>query len=275
LWRRRAHYERPGGIDLGTVADDLLHHESMRHFRDNWKLDPQLVRQHLTGVEPIAFEDVLRRLYELWALSVGKPRYGDKTPSYVLAMQELGDVFPEARFIHVIRDGRDVALSLLQLAHPDHPRTVGRTARQWADWVRGGRAAGARLESGRYLEVHYEDLVTEPEIVLRSICDFIALEFSPLMLRPQDRGRSAVPEHERWQHPNLDLPPTPGLRNWREDMPPADVARFEAIAGRQLEAAGYERALARVPLSARVASLPITGRTILHRAAAKAKSWLR
>jgi hypothetical protein len=276
LWRRRAEYERATnearyGVDGDAIVDDLLNDPALHHFRDNWGLDPVVVRDGLRDLEATEFADVLRRLYELWARSQGKTRYGDKTPVYVLAIDELAGVFPEARFVHVIRDGRDVALSLLELAHPDHPRTAGQIARQWTDWVHAGRAAGERIGAHRYLEVRYEALVAQPEPELRRICDFIALDFDPIMLHPEARGLSAVPAHEHWQHANVDRPPTAGLRDWRTGMAPRDLARFEAIAGAELAAAGYERAVPHLPATARLAARAVTRRAAVRRAVARAR----
>ena len=271
LWRKRADYERPDGVDLDAVVAGLYDDPLLRHFRDNWGLDRDLVTEHLNGVEPVEFSDVLRRLYELWALTANKPRYGDKTPVYVLAIDELATIFPEARFVHVIRDGRDVAVSLLELSHPEHPRTVGRAAHQWASWVHAGQAAGARLGPQRYLEVRYEALVARPEAVVRPICEFIDLDFHPAMLQPEARGLTAVPRHEHWQHAHLDQPPTSGLRDWRRDMSPSELALFEAVAGAQLEAAGYERAVEHLPPIARIAATVVTGQTAIRRRLARAR----
>jgi hypothetical protein len=272
LWRQRDRYAQKNGIDLDAVANDLLHDDALHNFRESWKVDPELVRRHLAGVERIEFDEVLRRIYGVWAAREGKPRYGDKTPVFVVALDELAGIFPEARFVHIIRDGRDVALSLLDLAHPDHPRTVGRAAHQWASWVDAGTSAGVGLGPRRYLEVRYETLVSDTEPELRRICDFIELDFLPTMLQPEVRGRTAVPEREQWQHPNLDRPPTAGLRDWRRDMRPHDVAVFEAVAGRTLAAAGYECSVARLPPSVRATAVAVSTRAQLQRAVAWAQN---
>jgi Sulfotransferase family len=101
--------------------------------------------------------------YELYADAQGKSAYGDKTPAYVRRIAFLADRFPQARFIHLIRDGRNVATSLLEnrLGH----RRLNETAQYWADCVIRSREAGLALQTTRYREVRYEELVMNPSMV--------------------------------------------------------------------------------------------------------------
>jgi Sulfotransferase family len=176
--------------------------------------------------------DAVRALFAAYAGKQGKPRYADKTPHYVSHLPELAGRFPEARFVHVIRDGRDVALSLREV--PWGPDGVEEAAMHWRRRVLEGRAAG--LGPDRYRELRYEALVAGPEDELRSLAAWLDLPYDDAMLRYAERPLVVpYPEH----HGRLRQPPTPGVRDWRREMPPADVARFEAVAGDALEALGY------------------------------------
>lgn len=92
----------------------------------------------------------------------------------------------------------------------------------------------------RYREIRYEDLAADPEPILRSVCDFVELDFHPRMLRyyehPQDIG-GIDPDDPDFR--DLRLPPTVGLRDWRTEMSRQDVLLFESIAGRTLVEFGY------------------------------------
>lgn len=115
-----------------------------------------------------------------------------------------------------------------------------------------GRRAGAALGPGRYLEVRYEELVSDPAPVLRRVTDFIGLPFDSSMMRYDEAAQrqlkmSPDPSADR----SLLLPPTKGLRDWRRDMAADDLAAFEVVAGRLLQELGYGRA-ASVSLPARV-----------------------
>jgi hypothetical protein len=174
--------------------------------------------------------DAVRAVFAAYAAAHGKPRYADKTPHYVSHLPLLGKRFPEARFVHVVRDGRDVALSLLEV--PWGPDDVEGAARHWRRRVLEGRDAG--LGPDRYREVRYEALVADPERELRALAAWLELPYDAAML---DHRVPIVPYPEH--HRRLALAPTRGLRDWRREMSAADAAWFEAVAGDALAELGY------------------------------------
>ncbi|MGH8773902.1 MAG: sulfotransferase [Jiangellaceae bacterium] len=229
-------YGWPRRFDVAACADLILHNESFRR----WGIPEDAVLAALADPPPSTFADTVRRLYALWAAGQGKPRYGDKTPMHVQHLHRLGRMFPEARFVHIIRDGRDVALSYLSVAWG--PSTIEGAAVEWRRRVRQGRRAGRRLGSGRYREIRYEDLVADPERVVGQICQFLGLPWDDALLRHHERADDVIAATRfPAAHQRLLLPPTTGLRDWREEMATDDVTRFEAIAGPVLDELGYER----------------------------------
>ncbi len=136
-------------------------------------------------------EDVLRLFYQLYAQAHGKTRAGDKTPSYLLSMPDVARVLPEARFIHIIRDGRDVAVSWRQrwfAPTKDRAELVN----IWAEQI--GRAR--RLAAGlAYREVRFADLIREPAAELQDLCEFVGLNYQPQMLRYFERAPLRLAEH--------------------------------------------------------------------------------
>jgi len=246
LWARRERYAVRGGVDADLVLDDLLTDRAVDgSFRRHWGLDPALLRERLGGVRG-DLSEVFRALFRLYADRMGKPRYGDKTPEYVLAVPLLAGLFPEAGFVHLVRDGRDVALSLVE--QPWGPGTIGEAAEQWAVRVAKAATAGRALGAGRYLEVRYERLVAEPEAVLRTICTFLDLSFDPAMLAYRGTARRFVPPELQDHDRALWGPLRADLRDWRRQMSSSDVKTFEAIAGRHLRRLGYERGVRHPPL---------------------------
>ena len=151
----------------------------------------------------------------------------------------IGSLLPEARFVHIIRDGRDVALSLQQVAWG--VPNVEEAARSWSRHVRKAMSAGRRLGPERYLEIHYEQLVAAPEQVLTDVCCFLGLEFETGMLNYFEHADELIaPDWFPQFHRNLFSPITTGLRNWRRDMSSRDVAAFESLSGDLLAELGYE-----------------------------------
>ena len=252
--RHRERYERPEGFAVARFLDDVLAHESFTR----WGLDHARVRAAITEAAPTNFPDAIRSCFAEYARAQGKPRYADKTPIFILQIPVLAEMFPESRFVHVVRDGRDVALSRREAAWGT--RRFEHEALLWSAQVEKGRRDGQALGGDRYLEVHYEDLVDDPETVAREMCEFVALDFDPIMLRYHERvslimASQPYPE----EHQNLLRPPTKGLRDWREQLSPAQVMLFEQLAGDALRHFDYESVAGAVPA-------PIRARALLARA---------
>lgn len=198
------------------------------------------VERHLKAVGPGSYADAVRAVFELFAARQRKRLYGDKTPGYVNHLDLLGGLFPEAKFVHILRDGRDVALSYLD--RPEWgPRTVAEAAFYWRTRVQRGRVSGARLGPARYLEARYEALVDDPERTVSEVCAFLGLDFTPAMLGYHEKGTPfAAHTKDPSAFESSASPITKGLRNWREQMSETDMALFEAIAGDMLGDLGYE-----------------------------------
>jgi len=196
-----------------------------------------------------SFAEVTRRLYETWAAAEGKPRWGDKTPHYVRDIPLLMRLFPDAQVIHIIRDGRDAALSWLRVRF--EPKNLYMAARLWKEMVRKGRGDGAALAADSYLELRYETLISEPETTMRSVCRFLGEPFDPAVLKPAPSypwvgyGKLAVPMMGTTSH---------GIRSdnggrWRERMSLNDRSLFESVAGDLLSELGYPVEGLQEPLS--------------------------
>lgn len=237
LWlgSNRERYESPQGFRTGLFAADLQRHSEPGRI----DVEPAVLIAELEANEPGDTADAIRRVYQLHAAHHGKQRYAEKSPMFVRHVPFFADLFHEARFVHLVRDGRDVALAFADVDFG--PPSVAAAAVHWRAQVLAGRRAGEHLGSERYREVRYEDLIDDPPAVLGPLCDFLELDFEPAMLRYFERADDVVAttSHQEY-HDNLFRPPTKGLRDWRAQMPHRDVALFEALAGDALKAFGYD-----------------------------------
>jgi hypothetical protein len=150
------------------------------------------LRDELDSAAVFTVTGGLRTFYRLYAGRFGKPRWGDKTPGYARSMINVESVLPEAHFIHVVRDGRDVALSWRQTWFSPG-NAMATLASSWRDWIERARMQSALLE--HYLEIRYERLLLEPVIVLREICDFLSLDYEAGMLLYHERSALRLREH--------------------------------------------------------------------------------
>jgi hypothetical protein len=178
--------------------------------------------------------------------------WGDKSPDYTNHVDLLAALFPSARVIHIVRDVRDCCLSLRKT----WGKSMIRAAQRWADGVTKAHH-DAELLAGRYLELRYEDLLSDPMRELRRCCDFLGLAFEPSMAQlrfaSEDLGdakgaRDVLPGNTRKFVHALDSQTkarieevaAPGLRKFGYDVryegPPRRVSRslmacYQAVDG--------------------------------------------
>ncbi len=219
----------------------------------DFHLDGAELREKIVALDPVTAADAIRTFYMTYAEREGKTRYGDKTPGYVKEMRRIQRVLPEAHFVHIIRDGRDVSLSHLRMNWG--PESYAESARLWRNRIRKARKMAPDVN--HYMEVRFEELVGDTEGVLRRVCDFIELEFDPVMLDYHERAEGRLAEKAR-DLPRKNRPDQPAetrleshklakeppradrINMWRERMTPEEIAEYEAVAGDMLVALGYE-----------------------------------
>jgi Sulfotransferase family len=253
---REARRQKPASVDVlldAIVRND--HHRWQDHGLDEAELRTRL--ESLSNPAPGA---AVRAFFELYAEKHEASRWGDKTPLYLKEMKRIHSAIPEASFIHMIRDGRDVALSfsnrLKAMDPPREPPPPAKLAKRWKRLILRGRRMAEGLPS--YREVRYEELIGEPERVLMEVCSAIELEFNPAMTRHHERaadrldemsrdlpeadGRPLRPGAERMRaHALAKQPPQANnAGKWRDEMPAEDVAEYESVAGDLLAELGYE-----------------------------------
>jgi hypothetical protein len=249
-WRR---LDRRGASeeDKRAKAFEVLR----RHRRwADWNVGEEGLRRRLART-PLTLGDAARSLHLEYGERVGKPRWGDKTPIYLRDMTLIQEALPEARFIHLLRDGRDVAVSWTEVSWGTE--TVLEAAEEWVTRIRKARRSSRRLVPGTYLEVRYEDLLAEPERVLRRVSEFVELPWDSRMLDyhrtagerlsemagelERRRGAAAITAEERVSQHSLVAEPPREERagRWRERLSPAERRQVEAVAGRMLGRLGY------------------------------------
>lgn len=247
---RTAHDRKPTAAELTGVIT------SGRRW-DDFHLDEDALRERMDNGGKTNARRALRAFYTLYAEGQGKARWGDKTPDYLLTMNRIAQTLPEARFVHLVRDGRDVALSRRRWRERAgaEPRPVEAWASQWRRWIAAGREQAAKVE--HYLELRYEDLVADTEPALRRVCEFVGLDFQPEMLSyheraadrlreldrslPAEDGKGArEAEHRQAKHAMTATPPQESkVAEWRTEMSDSERTAFEEEAGELLEELGY------------------------------------
>ncbi len=247
LWFEQRRGLTRDGFVTPELIPELLAHDKFAFFR----LGSEELLSLAENGQPISYASFVSGIFDLYGKARAKDLVGNKTPDSVRRMGTLHALWPQARFVHLIRDGRDVALSLMKWpsVRNKKPGTfptwkddpVSTSAFWWELNVRRGRQAGEWLGPELYREMHYESLVAHPKQECAALCDFLDLPYHEAMLHyhevVEEAGAGQGVGHDR-------QPITSGLRNWRTQMPADDVERFEAAAGALLDELGYLRAFA-------------------------------
>lgn len=172
-------------------------------------------------------------------------RPAEKTPNVLLFTTELARMLPEARFIHVVRDGRAVAASLVRQDWVDpktgepvpYVRNLSAAMSYWRDYI---LHAGPQLSAlrGRCLEVRYERLVRTPEAEMRRVLQFLEEPWHPAVLA-HERSDVALPGTEASSAAVGEALHTRAISAWRQRVSPEELASLEAIGGPVLKVLGY------------------------------------
>lgn len=170
---------------------------------------------------------IIDSIFMYFASKDGKSRWCEKTPAYAIHIKDLCQLFPDAKFIHLIRDGRDCARSL----HRRYGYNAGAMIYKWKKMVREARQQGVALTGDKYLEIRYEEMTERPERTMKQICCHLEIPFS-----------SAICESSRIRNftGNNSSKIIKNSQKWREYFDAKQIRRMEMIAGRQLDDLGYE-----------------------------------
>jgi hypothetical protein len=235
-----------------VAAEDFLQFLSAHRMFAAWRLSIDDVREEIGPSSRLHYSDAIESAYRAYAKKRGKTCWGDKTPRYIEHIPLLARLFPEARFVHQVRDGRNVALSYTDV--PFGPKTVAGAAALWRHRLAAGMRDGRPLGRAQYIELRYEDLVREPTAYSKQLCDFLGVEFDQKMVDYPRFPDSDVLDRATRYNPHVTKPPTTDVRSWDREMSPRQIEVFETVAGDILEEFDYPRRFPHVRLRARLAA---------------------
>ncbi|MBW8485661.1 sulfotransferase family protein [Actinomadura parmotrematis] len=199
-------------------------------------LDARSVAEEIVAAPP-TLGSALATVFRAYARENGKPRWGDKRPSYFRMVPMLLRLFPDAQFVHLVRDGRDAASSLRQM--PWYKGDIYSALLTWREAVDRGRQLAARLPPDAYHQLRYEDLAADPEAALRPLCAFLGEEYAPAMAEPHHLARRTVPAERRWHHRTLEAVDTKVVGAWQDRLRDWEVELAEHVFGPRLAELGY------------------------------------
>jgi hypothetical protein len=226
--------EPRGAEAAARLIDEVWRHPKVRL----WEL-PRHPPDVPPGLGPRdAYRFIVEAPFRAYAAKHGKLRWGDKTPHYVHHVEHLLELWPGSRFVVLVRDGRDVAISLRKM--PFGPNNAWAAAPWWARGIRAGEQA-QRAHPEAVLTIRYEDLAGRPADVVPRICEFLGLRYSREMLALEHADRSRIVRDQASWFPTLfDGINTTAVGRWEREMSVRDQRVFAARAGDELARLGYD-----------------------------------
>ena len=210
------------------------------------------LKDALDSCYPFSVSEGIKSFYRLYTIKLGKIRWGDKTPEYGLILDNISKLLPDSRIIHIVRDGRDVYLSQRSTWFGQHV-DIRKHSFYWRNYVNLVEKHGDRCD--HFLRIHFEDLVKNPEFVLRNVCEFCDLDFTKDLLRYHKRsgqrlselkdyctrsGRKILLRDRIAIHELTSSPPVLSrVARWRSEMSREDVQEYVSIAFDTLFRMGY------------------------------------
>lgn len=159
---------------------------------DTWELNSPEIKAKILQIQPENYSQLSSCVYLAYAEKLGRQPtiWGDKNNFYLEHIPELIRLYPQARFIHIVRDGRDIACSYREIQQrpssspysPNLPTDMVTIARQWSTNLFKVQDDSSVLHPEQKLTISYENLVNEPQLIMRKVVDFLGVDYEPTML---------------------------------------------------------------------------------------------
>jgi hypothetical protein len=177
-------------------------------------------------------------VFAAYARRFGKPRWGDKRPAYLMNVDTVLRLFPDAQLVHIVRDGRDCVASLKEA--PWHSGGVYQAITSWNAGMDEARKAARRLGPDSWYELRYEQLVTDPVTELGRLCGYLGERYDSAMEVPSQVAAVAVPQRKIWHALTHGEVTARRVGSWVGRLDDAEIGLCEALMGNRLTAHGYD-----------------------------------
>lgn len=202
--------------NFNTLLNDIISERPVQQWKIN--LD---IHNFYDEVNPnFTYSNIVDKLILKRSKLSTDDSWGDKTPHYLGSVNAIANLFPRAKFIYIIRDGRDVALSLLK--KPWGPSNTIACAKYWSKLNRQSSTIEALEKNGQLLQIYYEDLLNNPKEIIDSIYNFLDEKCS--IEQRNNLAKSAKSSN---------------FNKWRDSMTRSQIRQFEAVAKPTLTRLGY------------------------------------
>lgn len=217
---------------------------------ETWHLDYGALSEFIDDNKPVDYAGLCACIYIFYGIKSGKEvkTWGDKNNYYVLHTAEIVQLFPKAKIIHLIRDGRDVACSYKEIetlnTHSKYKPVLSSDLSAIAnEWVDNNLTISALGTTQEYFSIKYENLILQTEETLTKLCDFLSVPFDTNMLRYFDINKALQLEPNEtmdWKMKTLQAPDPTNIGRYKNILSPEEIAIFNKVAIDVLKTYQYE-----------------------------------
>src|SRR3972149_7654342 len=234
---------------LNDFLDDLFQSKKI----ELWNLNREQLKEFILSKHINNYSELVSSIYEYFAKNQKKTfhRWGDKNNFHLNYIDTIYSLFPGAQFIHIIRDGRDVACSYKDMSKlnaeskyaPNLPVDLITIAKEWVDNIQLIRSSFASLGWSNVKEIRYEDLVMESDVILEDVCSFLNEEYDPSMLAFHSINKIKQLEPTEllaWKNKTLMEVTSSQMSRYKAELTANEIELFNAFAGDLLAIYGYQ-----------------------------------
>jgi len=229
-----------------NFVEDLMQTKKIEY----WDIVKEEIENYIIKNQPKNYSELGSMVYKYYGEKKypGKKRWGDKNNYYLNYIDTINEIYPESKFIHIIRDGRDVACSYKDMSKiknqkyaPNLPNQIIEIAENWKNNIETINASFNKINKNRYIEIKYEDLVQDTKSTVKELCDFLNEAYDENMLNYNKINLDREPEdYSGWKSLVKQDITTKRIKRWEEELTSEEIEIFEKIAEKQLKKYNYE-----------------------------------
>lgn len=210
------------------------------HYRwPDFQIDELEFANKLKEMNAVRIADIMNTIYEYYLIREGKEIIGDKTPPYINIVGEINKIYPNAKIIHLVRDGHDVTMSFHDKGWGG--RLLYQNAQEWKNSIKMYNKIKKSDLSNQVITIDYESLVMKTEETIKVICDFIGVQYEQGMLEWAEKIKEKIPDREKEIHKKLFRKPNQSdVYKWRKDLSLLKILIIESFIGKELKSMNYD-----------------------------------
>ena len=246
-------YEKHKAITKEEFLDENFISEFVRDILsskkiEDWELQYDSLITLINKNKPSNYADICSLVYYLYGRNHNKKDFiiGDKNNYYISHTETINTIYPNAKYVHLIRDGRDVACSYIKVGElktqskykPILPTDIDKIAKEWSSNI---KMIDKFIKKVPSIKIRYEDLILFPETTLKTITQFLSIDYSNKMLNFYlDKNNDEPTSTIDWKLKTKQPIDKTNLDKYKQILTKEEISIFKSIAGSILKQNGYE-----------------------------------